>query len=132
MGEEMFKGFREFVLRGNVVDLAIAVVIGAAFTGIVGQLTKSFIEPLIKVIGGGGLHGGAFMVSGVAFEWAAFINAVINFVIVTAVLYFIVVSPMNRIKERRARASNSNAGPMPVPDDIALLQEIRDLLKRER
>jgi large conductance mechanosensitive channel len=131
MEAEMFKGFREFVLRGNVVDLAIAVVIGAAFTGIVGQLTKSFIEPLIKVFGGGGLHGGAFIINGVSFDWAAFINAVINFSFVATVLYFLVVAPMNRIKQRRARISTTNAAPIPVPDDIALLQEIRDLLKHQ-
>jgi large conductance mechanosensitive channel len=125
----MLKGFREFIMRGNVVDLAIAVVIGAAFTAIVGQLTKSFIEPLIKVIGGGGVHGGAFTINGVAFDWAAFINAIINFALVAAILYFLVVAPMNRIKARRTRATATNVEPLPVPDDIALLQEIRDLLK---
>ncbi len=61
--EDMVKGFRDFIMRGNVVDLAIAVVIGAAFGGVVTQLTKSFIEPLIKLVGGGGVHGGAFIVN---------------------------------------------------------------------
>ncbi len=125
----MLKGFRDFVMRGNVIDLAIAVLIGAAFGGLVSQLTKSFIEPLIKLFAGGGAHGGAFIVNGVAFDWAAFINAVINFLIVVAVLYFLIVTPMNRIKERRQRGVVASAAPIPVPDDIALLQEIRDLLK---
>lgn len=127
----MIKGFRDFILRGNVVDLAIAVVIGAAFTGIVTQLTKSFIEPLMKLVGGGGINGGAFVVNGVAFDWAAFINAIINFIIVAAIMYFFVVTPMNRIIARRRRAESIDAEPASVPEDIALLQEIRDLLKRQ-
>lgn len=125
----MFKGFRDFVMRGNVLDLAIAVVIGAAFGSVISQLTKSFIEPLIKVFAGGGVKGGAFIVDGVAFDWAAFINALIYFIIVLAILYFLIVVPVNRMRERRQRAQAAGAAPTPVPDDIALLQEIRDLLK---
>lgn len=127
----MLKGFRKFVMRGNVIDLAIAVLIGAAFGGLVSQLTKSFIEPLIELFAGGGVHGGAFIVNGVTFDWATFINAVINFLIVVAVLYFFIVMPMNRIRERRQRGVVANAAPIPVPDDIALLQEIRYLLKSQ-
>lgn len=127
----MIKGFRDFILRGNVIDLAIAVVIGAALTGIITQLTKSFIEPLIKVFGGGGLHGGAFMIHGVAFDWAAFINAIINFLIVAAVLYFLIVTPMNKIILRRQRSEGITPAVIPVPEDIELLKEIRDLLKKQ-
>ena len=128
----MLKGFKDFVLRGNVIDLAIAVVIGAAFGGVVTQLTKSFIEPLLKLVGGGGITGGAFVVNGVAFDWAAFINAVINLVIVAAVLYFLVITPMNKIKAKLAKPATPAApeAPAPTPEDIALLREIRDLLKR--
>ena len=93
----MLKGFKDFIMRGNVIDLAIAVVVGAAFTGIVTQLTKSFIQPLIQVFGGGGIHGGAFVIRGVSFDWAAFINAAINFLIVAGVLYFLIVVPINRL-----------------------------------
>ncbi|MEI6649316.1 MAG: large conductance mechanosensitive channel protein MscL [Actinomycetes bacterium] len=125
----MIKGFRDFLMRGNIVDLAIAVVIGGAFTAIVTQLTKSFIEPLIKVFGGGGIHGGAFVIHGVTFDWAAFINAVINFVIVAAVLYFFIVLPMNRILAKRKH--EEVAAPEVTPEDVALLKEIRDLLKRQ-
>ena len=126
----MIKGFRDFIMRGNVIDLAIAVVIGAAFGGIVTQLTKSFIEPLIKLMGGGGVHGGAFIVNGVAFDWGAFINAIINFLIVAAVLYFFVVTPMNTIMARRKKDEVVAPAPIVVPEDIALLKEIRDLLKK--
>ena len=100
-------------------------------SGIITQLTKSFIEPLIKVFGGGGLHGGAFMIHGVAFDWAAFINAIINFLIVAAVLYFLIVTPMNKIILRRQRSEGIIPAPIPIPEDIELLKEIRDLLKKQ-
>lgn len=129
----MLKGFREFILRGNVIDLAIAVVIGAAFTGIVTQLTKSFIQPLLQVFGGGGIHGGAFIIHGVAFDWAAFVNSIINFLIVAAAMYFLIVLPMNRIIARRHR-HEAEASPVSEPEaeDILLLREIRDLLRNQR
>jgi len=123
----MLKGFKDFVLRGNVIDLAVAVVIGAAFGGVGTQLTASFIEPLLKLLGGGGISGGAFVINDVPFDWAAFINAVINLLIVAAVLYFLVITPMNKIK---ARVVKPAAAPAPTPEDIALLREIRDLLKK--
>jgi large conductance mechanosensitive channel len=126
----MLKGFKEFILRGNVIDLAIAVVVGAAFTGIVTQLTKSFIQPLLQVFAGGGIHGGAFIIRGVAFDWAAFINAIINFLIVAAAMYFLIVLPMNRIMARRHQQEGLSA-PAPEPEDLLLLREIRDLLKKQ-
>jgi large conductance mechanosensitive channel len=127
----MIKGFRDFIMRGNVVDLAIAVVVGAAFTGIITQFTKSFVEPIIKLIGGGGVHGGAFIVNGVAFDWGAFINAIINFLIVAAILYFFIVVPVNKLMARRRRGEAPVEAAAATPEDIALLREIRDLLKRE-
>lgn len=125
----MIKGFREFIMRGNVIDLAIAVVVGATFSGIVTQFTKSFIEPLIKLIGGGGIHGGGFMIKGVLFDWGAFINSIVNFFIVAAVLYFFIVVPMNRIMARHSRLEAPTVAPIPVSEDVVLLREIRDLLK---
>lgn len=127
----MIKGFRDFILRGSVIDLAIAVVIGAAFLGIVTQFTKSFIEPLIKLMGGGGTQGGAFFVNGVAFDWGAFINAIINFLIVAAILYFFIVVPVNKMIARRRRGEEPTETAAATPEDIALLREIRDLLMRE-
>jgi large conductance mechanosensitive channel len=131
MEANMLKGFKDFIMRGNVIDLAIAVVVGAAFTGIVTQLTKSFIQPLIQVIGGGGIHGGAFVIHGVAFDWAAFINAIINFLIIAAALYFLIVLPLNRLNAHRHRIEAESAR-TPDPEDLVLLREIRDLLKEQK
>lgn len=125
----MLKGFKDFLLRGNVVDLAVAVVIGAAFTAVVGQFTASFLQPLIGLVGGGGLEGGTFSVDGQVFDWAAFVNAVITFVLTAAVVYFVVVLPMKTIVERRKRGEEP--GPA-EPTQVELLVEIRDLLRAQQ
>lgn len=120
------KGFKDFLLRGNVVELAVAVVIGAAFTALVGSFTDSFLTPLIGLIGGGGETGGSFEVNGQVFTWGAFIGAIITFVLTAAVIYFVVVLPLKKIAERRA--SGQEEGPS-EPTDVELLGEIRDLLR---
>lgn len=125
----MIKGFKDFLLRGNVVDLAVAVVIGTAFTLLVGQFTSSFLEPLIGLIGGGGLDGGTFTINDQVFDWGAFINQVITFVLTAAVVYFVVVVPMKAIVERRKRGEE--AGPA-EPTQVELLVEIRDLLRTQQ
>ena len=125
----MIKGFKDFLLRGNVVDLAVAVVIGAAFTAVVGQFTASFLQPLIGLVGGGGLDGGTFTVDGQVFDWAAFVNAVVTFILTAAVVYFAVVLPMKSLVERRRRGEE--AGPA-EPTQIELLAEIRDLLRGQQ
>ena len=125
----MIKGFRDFLLRGNVVDLAVAVVIGTAFTALVAAFTTSFLEPLIGLIGGGGETGGEVVVNGQHFTWGAFINAVITFVLTAAVVYFVVVLPMKAIMERRKRGEEP--GPA-EPTQVELLVEIRDLLRAQQ
>jgi large conductance mechanosensitive channel len=122
----MLKGFKDFIMRGNVVDLAVGIVIGAAFTGVVTQFTKSFLEPLIKLIGGGGLKGGTWTINRVVFDWAAFINIVITFFLTAATLYFLVIYPMNRLAERRRRGEEPP--PAAPSEEIQLLTEIRDAL----
>ncbi|MFI2650508.1 large conductance mechanosensitive channel protein MscL [Micromonospora fulviviridis] len=124
----MLKGFKDFIMRGNVVDLAVGVVIGAAFTGVVTQLTKSFLEPLIKAIGGGkGQFSGSWEITKDNYmDWAAFINAAITFLLTAAVLYFLVVYPMNRLAERRRRGEEPP--PKAPSEEIKLLTEIRDAL----
>jgi large conductance mechanosensitive channel len=125
----MIKGFKDFLLRGNVIDLAVAVVIGTAFTAIVTAFTSSIIEPLINAITPPESPGLGFtIISGkdtTYVDFAAVITAAINFLIVAAVVYFVIVLPMNLIKERRKRGEE--AGP-PEPTEIELLVQIRDLL----
>ncbi|MFI6261559.1 large conductance mechanosensitive channel protein MscL [Micromonospora sp. NPDC051006] len=128
----MLKGFKDFIMRGNVVDLAVGVVIGAAFTGVVTQLTKSFLDPLIRVfvllITGSdkGLAGTAPTFRGIPFDWIAFLNAVITFLLTAAALYFLVVYPMNRLAERRRRGEEPP--PAAPSEEVKLLTEIRDAL----
>lgn len=127
------KGFRDFIMRGNVVDMAVGIVIGAAFTAVVTALVNSFINPLIKLFTGGGKVGGNFKVNGVTFDWGAFVSTVIYFLLVAAVIYFLVVLPINKLRERRdsrLRASEPEE-PEEIPADVQLLTEIRDLLRRE-
>jgi large conductance mechanosensitive channel len=100
----MLKGFREFVLRGNVLDLAIAVVIGAAFTNVVNAMVKDLITPLIGAIAGKpDFSAWVVTVNGSPFLIGDFINAVIAFVLMAAAVYFFVVVPMNAWIERRRR-----------------------------
>ena len=99
----MLKGFKEFVLRGNVVDLAVAVVIGAAFGAVVTALVTDIITPLVAAIGGQhDFSDLTFKIHNSTFRYGAFINAVISFVIIAAAIYFIVVLPLNKLAERRS------------------------------
>jgi len=126
----MLKGFRDFIMRGNVVDLAVGIVIGAAFTGLVGTFSDSFLQPIIKRIGGGTgqIAGTVGIGGGQRIDWGSFITAIINFLIIAAALYFLVVLPMNKLAERRRR------GEVPPPkapsEEVKLLTEIRDALVR--
>jgi large conductance mechanosensitive channel len=122
------KGFKDFIMRGNVVDLAVGIVIGAAFTALVGQFTKSFLEPLIKLLGGGSstVKGATWSPHGVDFDYGAFINAVITFLLTAAALYFLVVFPMNKLAERRKRGEEPP--PAAPSEEVKLLTEIRDAL----
>ena len=125
----MLKGFRDFIMRGNVIDLAVGIVIGAAFTTVVNQLVESFLNPFVKVITGGAATSGTFHVGEVAFDWGAFINAVIAFLLTAAAIYFFVVLPINKLNERRARGKDPEPAPEQMSDEVRLLTEIRDALK---
>lgn len=125
---DVFKGFRDFIMRGNVVDLAVGVVIGVAFSNLVVTFTNSLMKPLINLIGGGGVGGGTFTINKQTFDWAAVVNGLINFILVAAVVYFLVVLPMNKfskrfIQEKEDQAQEEDPG-------IKLLTEIRDALVR--
>ncbi|HEV7872030.1 MAG TPA: large conductance mechanosensitive channel protein MscL [Modestobacter sp.] len=125
----MIKGFKDFLLRGNVVDLAVAVVVGAAFTAVVSAFGNSFLTPLIGLLGGGGELGGQFSINGQDFAWGAFLSQLISFTLTAAVLYFVVVMPMKVVTERRRRGEEP--GPVP-PTQVELLVEIRDLLRAQQ
>jgi large conductance mechanosensitive channel len=95
-------GFKKFLLRGNVVDLAVAVVIGAAFGAVVTAFVDAFITPLVGVVTGaaGDFTDKTFEVSGTRFPYGKFVSALLSFVIIAAVVYFFVVQPINRLMER--------------------------------
>lgn len=100
----MIKGFRDFILRGNVVDLAVAVVIGAAFGAMVTAFVANIITPLIAAIfGKPDFSNLMFTINGSTFKYGLFINAVISFLLIAAAIYFVVVVPMNKMNELRAR-----------------------------
>jgi large conductance mechanosensitive channel len=122
--------FREFVLRGNIVDLAVAVVLGAAFGAVVTSLVENLVTPLIAAIGGQpDFSGLTFTINESRFGYGAFINALLSFLVIAAVIFFLVIKPVNAVLARRERDEDLEPG-SPTPD-VALLTEIRDLL-RER
>jgi large conductance mechanosensitive channel len=117
-------GFKKFILQGSVVDLAVGVVIGAAFNALVSAFTASFIKPLIAVITGGGVNGGTFTISDQVFDYGAFINAIITFVLTAAAIYFVVVVPMNALRERRNRGQEGEVEPSNEEKMVLLLEQI--------
>ncbi len=129
----MLKGFKDFLMRGNVVDLAVAVVIGAAFAKIVDAFVSNIVNPLLARAGGGkvgeglGIQLGTAGVKETFIDLGGIINAVIVFLMTAAVVYFIFVVPMNTIQERRKRGE-APADEAPS-DEVKLLTEIRDALK---
>jgi len=96
----MFEGFKKFLLRGNVIDLAVAVIIGAAFSGVVNALVKDLLTPLIAALGGKpDFSALTFTINNSKFLYGDFINSIVSFIIVAAAIYFLIVMPMNRIQE---------------------------------
>jgi large conductance mechanosensitive channel len=129
-GDDVLKGFRDFVFRGNIIDLSVAFVIGVAFTALIQAFTRSFIEPLIRLFLGGGVDGGKVTLRGQTFDFGGFINAVITFLITAAVLYFLVVMPTQTIMDRIRRGEPDTPAP-PPSEEAQLLAEIRDLLRQQ-
>jgi large conductance mechanosensitive channel len=125
----MLKEFRAFLLRGNIVDLAVAVIIGVAFGAVVASLVADIITPLIAaVVGSADFSKEAWTINGSKVTYGNFLNALITFLSVAAAVFFFVVKPMNVIAARRA-AGAPEVAPAPTPEDVELLREIRDLLK---
>lgn len=128
----MLKGFKDFIMRGNVLELAVAVVMGTAFTAVVTAVVNNVLNPLIASIGGANVTGLAWTIVGgnakSTMDFAAVITAVINFILIAVVVYFVLVLPMKKIQERRKRGEET--GPA-EPTQVELLIEIRDLLQSQ-
>lgn len=125
----MIKEFRAFLMRGNVIDLAVAVVIGAAFGAVVNAFVEDIITPIIAAIFGQPDFGGlTFTINDSTFLYGDFINKVITFVSVAAAIFFVVVKPMEMMKARQAKGEEPAP---PPPADVQLLTEIRDLLAKK-
>lgn len=100
----MFKGFRQFIMRGNVMDLAVAVVIGAAFGAVVTSFVTSILTPLIAaIVGKPDFSAFSVTINGAVIGYGLFLNALISFFLVAAAVYFFMVAPMNALKVRQAR-----------------------------
>jgi large conductance mechanosensitive channel len=133
MLSELFKEFRAFLVRGNVVDLAVAVVIGAAFTSVVNSMVRDLITPLISAIGGNpDFSRLKFTIRGSVFNYGDFLNALISFVIIAAVVFFLVVQPVNQlIKVANRKSARGQTEPDTKDPQLRVLEEIRDALKAE-
>ncbi len=122
----MFKGFRDFLLRGNVVELATAVIIGVAFNGVVDGVIKGIIDPVIALLSPDATKGLETALLLGPFKIGLVLSAIVNFLVKAAVIYFFIVQPFSRFA---ARLAPKPAGP---PPDVVLLTEIRDLLKARK
>ncbi len=122
----MLEGFKSFIMRGNVLDLAVGVIIGGAFGAIVNSLVADILTPLIGMIFGApdfsAIKLGALNIG-------KFLNAVVSFLMVAIALYFFVVTPMNKLQEL-SKKNQPEPAPAAPPEDIVLLREIRDALKK--
>jgi large conductance mechanosensitive channel len=123
------RGTEDFLLRDKLVEPAVAVVIGAAFTAVIDQFAESFLTPLVGLAGGGGQLGGVFVVDQQVFTWGAFVSQLVTSGMTAAVIYSLVVLPMKALVERRARGEEP--GPA-QPTQVELLTEIRDLLRAQQ
>lgn len=104
----LLREFRNYLMRGNVVDLAIAVVVGAAFSGVVTALTDDLIMPIVGIFGGApDFSRNTFTINGSVFKWGHFVTTLISFIIIAAVIFFLVVKPMNALLERMKRGEGT-------------------------
>ena len=143
--ESLLGGFKAFLMRGNVIDLAVAVVIGAAFTNIVNSVVKGIINPLVGAFGTRDLEGYASCLKapcqivngemqGIQIQWGLVLSAVLSFVITAAVVYFLMVLPMAKILAKRAAHEKAKEGVQETLEvsELEVLKEIRDHLVSQR
>ena len=122
----MLKGFRDFLMRGNIVDLAVAVIIGVAFNDVVNGLIKGIIDPLIALLAPGQIKDLETALLLGPFKIGMVLSAAINFVVKAGVVYFLIVQPFSRLAARFAPPAAA------TPPDVVLLAEIRDILKQQK
>ncbi|MFF0476783.1 large conductance mechanosensitive channel protein MscL [Streptomyces sp. NPDC004284] len=143
--ESLLGGFKAFLMRGNVIDLAVAVVIGAAFTNIVNSVVKGIINPIVGAFGTKDLEGYASCIKGtcvvvngemqgVRLQWGLVLSAVLSFLITAAVVYFLMVLPMAKILAKRAQQEKAKEGVQETLEvsELEVLKEIRDHLVSQR
>ncbi|WP_199037023.1 large conductance mechanosensitive channel protein MscL [Glycomyces salinus] len=126
----MIQGFKDFLMRGNVVELAVAVVMGAALTALVASFGEAFLNPLITLVTGGAEMGGSFTVNDVEFPYGAFINGLLVFFLTALAVYFVIVLPFNKLRERIMTPAEEEK--VEREEQIVLLEEIRDLLRQRQ
>lgn len=146
-GPSVWQGFKAFLMRGNVVDLAVAVVIGAAFTNIVNSVVKGVINPLVGAIGTKSLesytsclkdpcalNADGTVKSGIPIMWGSVLGAALTFVITAAVVYFLMVLPMSKYLARQEARRKAKEGTQEVIEvtELEVLKEIRDALVAQR
>lgn len=141
----VWEGFKAFLMRGNVIDLAVAVVIGAAFTNIVNSVVKGIINPVVGAIGTKNLdnyssclkspcHGSGDTATGIRIMWGSVLGATLSFVITAAVVYFLMVLPMAKFLARQAARQKAKENTQEVMEvtELEILKEIRDALVAQR
>ena len=130
--KNFMKEFKEFISRGNVMDMAVGIIIGGAFTAIVTALVDSILMPIIGAISGGlSVEQMSWKVGEATIGYGAFIQAVINFLLVAWVL-FLIIKGLNKAKAALTKPAEETEEEEAVPEDVALLTEIRDLLKEKK
>jgi large conductance mechanosensitive channel len=128
----MLKGFKDFLMRGNVVDLAVGIAIGVAFTTLVAAFGENFVNPIVASVGGDKQQGFGFQLTDSKATFVnigGIINAFIVFAVTMAVIYFAIVVPVQKLQALRKSGPGADE-PQAVPEDTALLREIRDALLR--
>lgn len=128
----MIQGFKDFISRGNAIDLAVGVIVGAAFAKVVDALVGGFINPLLGALIGKPSfdHFLEFTLRGTTVQIGLTITALVQFLLTAAAIYFAIVYPLNQLNARRQRQAKKAAAATPPAADIQLLTEIRDLLQR--
>jgi large conductance mechanosensitive channel len=123
----MIKEFRDFLMKGNLLELAVAVVMGIAFGLVIKSLVDNLITPIIGMVGGSDFSSETFSINGSTFKWGQFVNDLITFVLTAGAVFFFIVKPVNAIMNRTRKPEIDG---VTAPTQEELLTEIRDLLAR--